>query len=426
MDEQQLVQINQGESTTKCLQWGVGVTVVLTCIAGLLIVYFVNPSNSSKIINIFAISDLHFDPQYNPYSTQCRGINDSTEPANFGRYGCATPEATFNSMVNYVNDMKNKPTFILLGGDNIADNLSYTREQNDDLQTKIVKKLKDTFGNIPILPVVGGTEYLTKYGSFANDATDFQSFNNVLGGSLSDSEKKTFVSGGYYYRDFTKFNIRLLFLNTAIYSAKRPYDSSNTDPYSQFKFIREKGKEAESKHMGLGAVMYLPPTQASSTFADAMNADYYNELIASLNEVKTSFIISGYTHADSMFPVYTNTSKASIMTAPSVSPQNGNNPAFRLLRIRAGVLEDFDQYYMDFSTKSQNWQLEYSFSSGYSVKSATQENLNKAINWVSSTGEGRWRFKERTYARANNDNDLYYCLLSSQDKDASLKCVNEL
>lgn len=428
MDEEVLVENNQGESVTKCLQWGVGITVVVTCIAGLLIVYFVNPSNTAKTINIFSISDLQIDPLYNAYSTDvsslCRGNNNSEIANNFGQYGCNTPEGTLDSMVNYAVKNKLKPTFILLGGDNIADSLDYSREDNDKLQSKIISKLQTAFPKIPIYPIIGSTEFSTKFGQFSTDSTDLKALNSVLGVSLTDSEKETFMKGGYFAHDFPKFNVRILFLNTAIYSASRSFNSSETDPYGQFQFILDQGEEAAKKNIGIGAIMYLPPITNSTTFPNGMHSEYSTKLINLFNQTNFKFIISGYTHTDSIFPVYSNSTQSYVMTNPSVSPLFGNNPGFRMLRIRAGVLEDFDQYYFDISRKDSQWNKEYTFTNSYSVKSASPDSVGKAIDWVMTTGEGRWTFRERTFVRAKTDDDLYYCLLSSKSMQASVNCVN--
>ena len=61
------------------------------------------------------------------------------------------------------------------------------------------------------------------------------------------------------------------------------------------------------------------------------------------------------------------------LSSPSISPKHGNNPAFRIYKLRKGKVYDYDQYYTDISlinyeNNYPKWKKHYSFLNTYHIK----------------------------------------------------------
>ena len=436
---------NESEDDTKCIRRGVTITVIITAIAGLLIVFLVNPSNSDSTINFIFFNDIHLDLNYDenlsPSDNFCRNqttINSSTNnsPKQFGQYGCDTPLALFQSMLSYAKSVTKEPSFIVLGGDIVPHNVTLSREENDNLQTTVKNEITKQFPNTPLYMVIGNTDFEKNYGSYEQDAVDFTALSTIYDAFLRENERRTFIKGGYFYKDFPDHSIRILFLNSVIYSLEREFNESRKDPYNQFEFITNASKGAQSQGYSTGIIMHLPPngnSYLSGSQSSEQNGfhEYYAEQFNKIlidNDIK--FVISGHTHLDTLSPTYSNQSDHLYsLGAPSVSPIKGNNPGFRVYSIRSHVIEDYIQYYADIqfnSEKTLNWEQEYIFSRAYSTEDLSNKNIKKAVQWIQNSGSGRWTYRENILARADSLNSFYFCSLNSFSESETQECLQNM
>ncbi|OHS96334.1 Ser/Thr protein phosphatase [Tritrichomonas foetus] len=330
---------------------------------------------------------------------------------------------------------KKKPQFVLFGGDAPAHGLSLSMSELHNLIGKIAHDIKSMFPDVPLLYVLGNNEFWPNYGfdNFSNDGENFESLSKYLQPvlNLNEEQLRTFKKGGYYFHDFPSSNLRILILNSIIYNRWRIYKE---DPYNQFEWILNVSQDAKEKGLKIGISFHIPPgvTYTTGDYSK-LNQGWITEHIYKFDEIVSKcdieFFIAGHSHYDMIVPLNGNSdslSKGFSLSAPSLSPQHKNNPGFRIFEYQQGKLLNFRQYYADILMNPQDkldWMLEYDFRKAYSVADISKDSLKKVINWISTTSEGRWRYKERVCSLAADNGLFYYCILTSTTEQQVKECL---
>ena len=75
-----------------------------------------------------------------------------------------------------------------------------------------------------------------------------------------------------------------------------------------------------------------------------------------VEEFDIQFIISAHSHYGMIMPLYlpNGVSNAFSLSAPSISPKQNNNPAFRVFKISDGRITNYIQYYADIMMNLQD------------------------------------------------------------------------
>ncbi|EAX84041.1 Ser/Thr protein phosphatase, putative [Trichomonas vaginalis G3] len=386
-------------------------------------------------LNFLYINDIHLDATYVETSTSklgCRSaVADQVEKFQFGQYECDAPHKLYNSLIDNAKKFIESPDFILLGGDLIAHGLNVTKQMLIDNFNNITNPIEKKYPNTKIYITLGNNDFQKNYGSFDTDLTDFETVFEIFGKWMNTEQAETFKKGGYYYADFPSSNFRFLFLNTVIYSRKRTFNETLTDPYDQFAWIRKMYKDAVQKGYKVGIALHIPPGVVYTDNKVGWNLKYINTFAEIMKECDFSFIISGHSHTDMILPLYTPNSDTDnilySLSAPSVSPTHYNNPGFRHYLLDQEIIKDFIQYYADImlNPSELNWEIEYKFSEAYKTQNITRNSINDAVKWIRSTGEGQWRYRERVYSRADKHNSFYYCTLRALLPDDVTKCAKQ-
>ena len=412
------------------------VTIVTLCaVIAIFVIYFVTSNLTDQISSIIMFNDLHIDPLYEEYSNFKDGYWCRNKTSNikfpFGQYGCDIPNKTFLSMINNMKEVLPNPEFILFGGDSIGHDLGYNLSQLQYHIKYVIDSISNKFPNIPILMIPGNNDFLPNYGTWENDNLNLPNILSTFSQFLNNNEKETFLKGGYYYRDFLKLNLRILFLNSIIYSQRRPFNSTLLDPYDQFLFIKEKSIEAKKNNLKISIFMHIPPGVSYSDYIQGFHDYYADKFFEITYNFNFSFILTGHNHIDLFMPMFlkNNEPHSYALSSPSVSSAHFNNPSYRILEISNGELIDYIQYYTDLLFNPQenlNWIKEYRFTETYLQKSVSNNSIFNAINYIKNSGEGLWKYKERIYTRADDSNSFYYCLLKCRKMSEILNCTSGL
>ena len=410
-------------------------------------------------LHFLYLNDLHIDPKYEEYSANgsCRTKSESvTIPKPFGQYSCDTPPKTFTSLLNFVKKTYPQLDFILFGGDTVAHKLGLSTEELRAEMQNVVNKLEEKYPNTPIFITIGNNDFTQNYGTPETDPVDFDNVLQVFGKYMTDSAKETYRKGGYYLHDFPDHSLRLIMMNTVLYSkAKRQFNASAPDPYGQFAWLEQACTEAEKLNLKVGLTMHIPPGVSFYDYAQGWYDEYITQLYNIISKHDIEFSIAGHTHVDLLMPLFSDEHAQKInllrqkkhrqmfgliddnnltmldytLSAPSVTPNHKNNPGFRIFHIENGRIKDYDQYYADIMLNPQtelNWQKEYSFTNVYGGNLISMEQINEAVNWIRTTGEGSWRYREFTYTRAEEHLSFFLCILKSMTTEAAQKCVSEV
>jgi sphingomyelin phosphodiesterase acid-like 3 len=287
------------------------------------------------------------------------------------------------------------------------------------------------YPGIPLLLTVGNNEFASDYGTWAEDSADFKSLGEVMGSFIAADQMATFLSGGYYYHDLDHKKLRLLLLNTVIYSTVSSRNSTESDPYGQFAWIAKVATEAHSKGYSVGIAMHIPPGISYIDLSQGWPDHFVQTFDRVCKDNNILFTLAAHTHYDMLMPIFgaNGASKGYSLSSPAISPVHGNNPAFRIVDYDGSGILDVHQYYTDILMNPQDnlqWQKEYDFKEAYNVNDLGTDSLLTVVKWVTETGEGTWRYKERISSRAADNGAFYHCILTATTVEQVRQCMDGL
>jgi hypothetical protein len=383
---------------------------------------------ASTDLNVLFLNDIHYDPDYVAQGTPADGcivVNPSPNATyNYGQYGCDSPKFLLASLFTSAPKLTGPLDYIFFGGDVPPHRKGFTRPDVLALYETVNQMFTSAYPSVPVYRVLGNHDFVPTWGNYSTDPLDFQNNLNVFTG-LTDSEKATFLQGGYYFHDFD--NLRILFLNSVMYSTSRK-NTSGPDPWGQFAWIDSVCSDARSKGMVIGSFMHIPPGVQKV----GSKAGWYSQYIDTFHQLVVKydiqFNLNGHSHEDQILRTQKSDNPRFFLSSPSVSPVDGNNPGFRVYQIGQTGISNYQQYYTDILTNptTLSWQLEYDFKAAYNATDLSPQSVQKAVMWLRNDPEGRWRYRERMYARAIQDGGFYYCQMTAATREDVLECQKKL
>jgi hypothetical protein len=436
------VDIGEGSRKRRFPRWVIVaiVAAVIIIIVGVVVGVLVRRKASSHLSEFIYVNDIHLDPLYDPHSysmnidpnasNACRARNpNATVAFPFGQYGCDAPRSTFESMLGHWPTITKDPDFILFGGDSIAHRTGYNRSGVQSIFSELVTKMSSVYPNKPVLVTLGNNDFFPNYGGNETDTLDFASLGEVMRPFMNDEQYETFLMGGYYYQDLQNRKLRLLLLNTVAYAYRRGYWAE--DPYDQFAWIEETAQDGHRQGYKVGIAMHIPAGVSYIGTTQGWPTEYVNRFNDICKRNNILFTLAGHTHYDMLMPVFGDdgASKGYSLSSPSISLSHSNNPSWRLMKYDENGIRDIHQYYADVLMNPQDkltWQLEYEFANAYSVQELSVDSLQKVVKWVTETGEGMWRYKERVSARSSENGAFYYCILKATTNGQIDDCLSKV
>ncbi|EAX86868.1 Ser/Thr protein phosphatase, putative [Trichomonas vaginalis G3] len=433
-------EVDEQSPKSNLLKWifiAVAVVVVIVIIVTVTVVLVLKKKRNEKYPGFLYLNDIHIDLSYNPKSNKdwCHSqTNNLLESWEFGQYNCDPPPKLYDSLVESLKTNVPSVDFILLGGDlpshDLGGNYTFLKEHF----RLITDPLEKLYPNKKIFITLGNNDFQENYGSFKTDLKDFENAHEVFGKWMNEEQSKTFKKGGYYYEDMPELKLRLLLLNTVMYTntKSRVFNESLKDPYDQFAWIRQTYKEGVDKGYKVGVALHVPPGIVYYKGIPGFPSMYLEEFGKVFEECDFSFTISGHSHIDTLNPLYkANVEEDNIqysLSAVSVSPSHYNNPGYRYFEIKDGVLQDYTQFYADImmNPDSPKWEVEYKFRDAYKVKDLSKKSLNDATRYIRSKGSVIWSYRGYIYSQAEKYNPFFYCALRALTKEDVFKCSLDL
>lgn len=399
----------------------------------LLIVFIPRIRKANQTYSFVYINDIHLDSLYIDNGVPddyCRNqTNEMNVSFKFGQYGCDTPIPTFESMLKAIPKFVKDPKFIIFGGDFPGHALGLNETEHFSFIDDGLAKMKNMFPGIPLVFNIGNNDYNKNYGKFDTDLNDFMRLSEMKSLTFQNEDiKKAFRKGGYSFYDNKDMKLRVISLNTVIYTLKREY--RDNDPYDQFSWLEEKIREAREKDMTVIVTMHVPPGYSYVDLKQGWYTGYIPEYDRIVKKYDIQYTFGAHSHLDMLMPIYgeTGESKGYVLTSPAISMQHGNNPGFRIFKYKRGKLVDMEQYYADImmNPKELDWKLEYKFSNAYDVKDLGRKSVLDAVKYSTETSEGKWKYYEKITAYAINNGKFFYCVLKATTAEQAKKCMGQL
>jgi len=396
----------------------------------------------AQTVPVLMLSDIHLDPFHDPakvsqlrtapveaWAAILNAAPSPTQAADFahlqstcGARGIDTPPALLESSLAAEKHEQPHPLFVTISGDLMAHQFDCrfktlapgtTPADYSAFAAKTVAyvalRLRQTFPNTPIYLALGNNDSGCK--DYAEDPNspylqaDAQSFAaDAVSPANAATIQREFSQFGDYNIALPIPHTRLIVLQDIFESKKfTACDGTQTDDptTAQTAWLRTQLEAARAAHEHVWVMAHIPPgIDAYTTFSKGRNvcvagdngkptkAEMFlsSEVLAS---VITDFpgtirlALFGHTHMDEL-RLYTNPSGEPIpgKLVPSITPVNGNNPAFTLAEVdpATATLKDYTVFAATKPTTwdiAPTWHQEYRFSTTYNLPDLSGPSLAK-------------------------------------------------
>ncbi len=408
-------------------------------------------------VPVVMISDIHFDPFHDPakfgqlqaapvesWAEILGGAASPTQAADFdhlqstcGARGVDTPMDLLQSSLAAAQKQESSPLFVTVSGDLIAHEFDCrfhtlaAHSSGADLALFVEKtiaflalRLRQTFPQAPVYFALGNNDSGCK--DYREDVDD--AFLRALAESFAadvrnpanrDAILKQFPQAGDYsiLLPAAIKNTRLIVLQDVFESRAYAACSGNesTAPAdAQIGWLRAQLTAARAAHENVWVMGHIPPgVDAYSTLLHAHDvcgggAPIFFLENSALADVLTSFpdvirlALFAHTHMDETHLLQTGSGPGVAMKlVPSISPVDGNNPAFTVAEVdpRTAILKDYAVYAGSNQTGiDTTWKLEYRYSSTYGLPDVSSASVARLTSDLAANRDGN-AAASRSYER---------------------------
>ena len=392
----------------------------------------------AQTVPVVMLSDIHFDPFHDPakvaqlrtaaaseWDAILNAPDTATQAADFAGLqrscrakGIDTPMPLLVSSLAAERAEMTKPLFVTVSGDLMAHQFDCkfhtlfpksTAAEYSAFAAKTVAfvawELKKTFPAAPIYFALGNNDSGCKdYTEDMNSAFlqgDGQSF---AGDALNAANRAAIVKefsqlGDYNIALPAPFEHTRLIVLQDIFESKRYTNCDGTPDKTgaakQIEWLRAELAAAVAKHEKVWVMAHIPPgIDAYSTFSKGGNVCGGGDATmflgsAALGDVLAEYAgtvklgLFGHTHMDEMKQFHVGAGMGvPIKLVPSITPVNGNNPAFTVAKVdpKTATLVDYSVYAANNQTGVGTvWSKEYTYSTTYKEPDYSGQSLDKLM-----------------------------------------------
>ena len=445
-----------------------------------------NSGGPIKSESFASLSDIHFDPFYDPTLvntliqteyTKWKTVFSSSTIKRYSPYGNDTNYPLLTSALQHAAQVAKDAKFVIISGDFLSHHFNedyYTHSGNTNPKALhafinktiafVALMLKESFPNIPIYPVVGNNDsYCGDYqiqpaGKFLQATTEYwKGFFKNQGNTTAFLQ--TFPTGGYYtILPQEQSAHRLIALNTIYWSFKYQNTCGNQkdDPgKEQLQWLDTQLQQAAAQNEKVWLVYHIPPgvnpyatihansTEQLNNIISFWDPEYTNGYMDLMDKYSSVIVLSlvGHIHMDNFELVrekVTTDPVSYVHFTPSISPIYGNNPGFELVTYHAdtNTLIDYETHYMDLGAEptGRKWKPEYRFSTAYDQSSISTTSLQAVYQHMqNSLGNDRKNYIQ--YYNVDNTASpninaknwpVYWCAIGNITESQFRSCYQSL
>lgn len=374
------------------------------------------------------MSDLHYDPYYGTGKAYKCSDQSNLRSHQYGQPGCDTP-ATL--MISAIDDARAlAPSAVFIGGDWLRHAMDELPSSDVDLTLNGVAyevSLIDSNETSVVNWAIGNDDLVPDYHFNVSKLLQLRTFGNVMldNGLISAAEKATFEDCGHFFRDVFSLNMRVISLNTILWSTRiqPPISPSDTDPCGQLRFLRNSILEAIGAGLHVIILGHIPPgldvhgviTSGFSSGSMFWLERFQTSFLEIVHEYEDHipFMLFGHTHMLSFIADTATLPTIPIYVIPSIAPSFGNNPSYLIATVDAASGQVQKLRHRVFSLSTLSWSNGAELSATFGIENVWNvSNLANAANdllrdgSISSTGVTREAFLN-IYASGGNLQPLF-------------------
>ncbi|KAF5280516.1 hypothetical protein FQA39_LY18024 [Lamprigera yunnana] len=349
---------------------------------------------SKEIVNVIHITDVHYDPLYEPKSNaECDSILccESTtgkaqsiddEAGFWSDYrACDMPWHSVENLMEQITNRHSQVDRVYFTGDIISHQVWNTsREYNKIYIRKVMEKLKETFGSTPVYPILGNHEAHPTDFYPPTEVADSLSINWLFhflaeewSRWLPTNTLRTIRKGGYY-TVLVNPGFRIIALNSNVcFTSNIWLIYNDKDPYDQLQWLSDILLAAEKNQESVHILSHIPPgdPECFKTWSNE-----FSKIIRRFNGIITGQF-NGHTHFDELKIFFNSADKKEVINVAfnggSFTTFIGLNPNYRLFSVETNHnrIIDYDQWTYNLSYANKNfgnkpeWYKLYSFKDTY-------------------------------------------------------------
>ncbi len=384
--------------------------------------------------NIAHISDIHFDPFYDPsllaklINTEAAEWEGVFNTSKIKGYGSVGSDANYNLLHSFLADMAGRTDaghtldFIVFTGDFLRHDFNQTFKSlappKANLDAFIKKDFQfmlhlfnKYFPDTPVYISLGNNDsYSGDYriqqgGKFLQDtAAGFADKLLKLNGKAMDSFNETYRLGGYYAVNQPWSDLVIISLNSIFFSNSKSRPSDDDDPaLEELNWLGGQLEKARQKNQKVWLLTHIPPgdntynTLSENKYDGQWQDNYTARLIALMGAYAPVITagFAGHTHVDDYRILAdgkaTTGGLGFFRIGPSVSPIFNNNPAYQLMSYdrQSSTLRDYDVFYLNLAASapmSAGWAKEYNFKEAYGQQTITAASLLNVYSGLKQAG----------------------------------------
>lgn len=423
----------------------------------------------SRSSDFVAVSDIHFNPLADPSLAPKLLTAEPRDWENLFLNDPSSPQQAYNedatwqllhSLIAEIAGLQPKPKLIIVAGDILAHKLrekfaAATNSTDSETYRTFIKntvtfiglELQKAAGGVPVIYTVGnnddecGDYALEPNGPFLKD-----SLKTVAGLSKMNPRKLTTWSSiaSYGSENPLARRHRIIALNTTFWSRRYTNacagNSAETDPgASVLTWLEAELKNAQTHRTKVWLVYHIPPgidghaSSRTGQVTPMWKANYTEEFNKLLDQYRDTIElnIAAHTHLDDFRLVKTAHTTTLVLLTPGVSPNVGQNPAFRVVTVDTHARpQDVRVYYLAHPGSSQ-WELEYSARSAFGLKRIDADSYQSLFRNIQLSPDiaRKWRlYYSTSRAEALNSSKSYqrslYCATGYTDPNDFQSCIN--
>jgi sphingomyelin phosphodiesterase acid-like 3 len=414
---------------------------------------------------VVVVSDVHFDPFYDPSLFPALVDADVSEWENIFKTSTITTPSTWGSDANYpllalalasIRQNKGGSPLIIFTGDILVHHFSQTfyslygsqdvpamQAFADKTVAFFMNQLKLSAPDLPIMFTLGNNDSYADYvvdSNFLSNTAEIFYTKCMNGAADRQAFLDTFLAGGYYWASLPGKNLLVISLNTILLM-----ETSSAAATEQLAWFDAKLAHARAAGKKVWLLMHVPPgadiystarlVDSNGHLAGAQmmwNPDYQASFLQILSKYPgiITFTLAGHTHMDE----YRIMSSYDVLDiTPGISPRSGNNPAFKVFTVSryTGKPTDYKSINYDLSVTPGQFNNYYAFWSSYLMQGLLDDSLTQLYPALVTNNEKQTRYRSSYYSGYNLLNPItdanwpvYWCGIGNMGEPEFVDCVN--